>query len=142
MPEKQRAAMPLRVNEELSYGEISEVLSISVSAVESLIFRARARLRKLLEKKIEESAPCNGKNFPGPPDFEPPIHRIASWSAVHTVIKLSTGYATPYAICHRQRRSMTRSNRLQCSNLDAGNGGGQVFHDLFRQFQVDTDRLR
>lgn len=51
LPEKQRAAMLLRVNEELSYGEISEVLSVSVSAVESLIFRARARLRKLLEKK-------------------------------------------------------------------------------------------
>ena len=51
LPEKQRAAMLLRVNEELSYGEISEVLSVSVSAVEALIFRARARLRKLLQKK-------------------------------------------------------------------------------------------
>ena len=48
LPENQKAAMLLRVNEELSYAEISEVLSVSVSSAESLIFRARTRLRQLL----------------------------------------------------------------------------------------------
>jgi RNA polymerase sigma-70 factor, ECF subfamily len=49
LPQNQKAAMLLRVGEELSYAEISEVLSISVSAAESLIFRARTRLRQLLK---------------------------------------------------------------------------------------------
>jgi RNA polymerase sigma-70 factor (ECF subfamily) len=51
LPENQKAAMLLRVNEELSYAEISEILSISVSSAESLIFRARTRLRQLLNRK-------------------------------------------------------------------------------------------
>jgi RNA polymerase sigma-70 factor, ECF subfamily len=51
LPENQKAAMILRVNEELSYAEISEVLSVSVSSAESLIFRARTRLRQLLKKQ-------------------------------------------------------------------------------------------
>lgn len=50
LPENQRAVMLLRVNEELSYVEISKVLSVSVSTTESLIFRARTRLRQLLRK--------------------------------------------------------------------------------------------
>jgi RNA polymerase sigma-70 factor, ECF subfamily len=49
LPENQKAAMLLRVNEELSYAEISEVLSVSISSTESLIFRARTRLRQLLK---------------------------------------------------------------------------------------------
>jgi RNA polymerase sigma-70 factor (ECF subfamily) len=53
LPEKQRAALLLRVNDELSYSEISDVLSTSVSSVESLIFRARENLRKMLGKKKE-----------------------------------------------------------------------------------------
>jgi RNA polymerase sigma-70 factor, ECF subfamily len=51
LPENQKAAMILRVNEELSYAEISEVLSVSVSSAESLIFRARTRLRQLLKRQ-------------------------------------------------------------------------------------------
>jgi RNA polymerase sigma-70 factor (ECF subfamily) len=51
LPENQKAAMLLRVNEELSYEEISKVLSISVAGVESLIFRARTRLKQLLKRK-------------------------------------------------------------------------------------------
>jgi RNA polymerase sigma-70 factor, ECF subfamily len=51
LPENQKAAMLLRVNEELSYAEISEVLSVSVSSAESLIFRARTRLRQLLKRQ-------------------------------------------------------------------------------------------
>jgi len=53
LPEKQKAAMLLRVNEELSYSEIGNVLSTSVSSVESLIFRARENLRKMLREKLE-----------------------------------------------------------------------------------------
>ena len=48
LPENQRAAMLLRVNQGLSYQEIAQVLDLSVSAVESLIFRARQRLRQAL----------------------------------------------------------------------------------------------
>ena len=51
LPEKQKAALLLRVNEELSYSEIANILSTSVSSVESLIFRARGSLRKMLGKK-------------------------------------------------------------------------------------------
>ncbi len=48
LPEKQRAALLLRVNDELSYSEISDVLSTTVPGVESLIFRARENLKKML----------------------------------------------------------------------------------------------
>jgi RNA polymerase sigma-70 factor (ECF subfamily) len=51
LPEKQKAALLLRVNEELSYSEIGNILSTSVSSVESLIFRARENLRKMLGGK-------------------------------------------------------------------------------------------
>ncbi|MFH1136620.1 MAG: RNA polymerase sigma factor [Pseudomonadota bacterium] len=50
LPEKQRAALLLRVNEDLSYQEISRVLGTSVSSIESLLFRARRRLKKCLEQ--------------------------------------------------------------------------------------------
>jgi RNA polymerase sigma-70 factor (ECF subfamily) len=46
LPERQRTALMLKVEERLSYDEIAVVLKTSASAVESLIFRAR---RKLLE---------------------------------------------------------------------------------------------
>jgi len=48
LPENQRAAILLRASKGLSYQEISNVLSVSVSSVESLIFRARTRLREVL----------------------------------------------------------------------------------------------
>lgn len=48
LPEKQRAALLLRVNEDLSYAEIGNVLSTSIASVESLLFRARENLRKVL----------------------------------------------------------------------------------------------
>ena len=53
LPDKQRAALLLRVNEGLSYTEIGNVLSISVSSVESLLFRARENLRKKFRLNIE-----------------------------------------------------------------------------------------
>lgn len=50
LPENQKAAFTLHKLEGLSYQEISEVLHSSVSAVESLMSRAKANLRKELEK--------------------------------------------------------------------------------------------
>jgi RNA polymerase sigma-70 factor (ECF subfamily) len=49
LPERQRTALMLKAWEGLSYAEISEVMKISVSAVESLIFRARKQLMDMLE---------------------------------------------------------------------------------------------
>jgi RNA polymerase sigma-70 factor (ECF subfamily) len=51
LPENQRAALLLRVNEDLSYREIAEVLAVSVQSVESLLFRARTSLRRYLKEK-------------------------------------------------------------------------------------------
>jgi RNA polymerase sigma factor (sigma-70 family) len=50
LPENQKTAFNLHKTEELSYQEIADVMQVSVSAVESLLFRARQNLRKLLEK--------------------------------------------------------------------------------------------
>lgn len=49
LPEDQRAALLLRVNEGYSYREISNILNRSVSGVESLIFRGRKSLKKHLK---------------------------------------------------------------------------------------------
>src|SRR5436853_5359053 len=48
----QRAALVMRELEGRSYAEIAEILSLSVSAVETLIFRARRALREQLEEGI------------------------------------------------------------------------------------------
>src|SRR6516225_11591027 len=48
LPDTQRMALILRRYEELSYGEIAEVLELSVLAVKSLLFRARTELRERL----------------------------------------------------------------------------------------------
>jgi RNA polymerase sigma-70 factor (ECF subfamily) len=45
----QRAALVMRELEGRSYGEIAEILGLSVSAVETLLFRARRALREQLE---------------------------------------------------------------------------------------------
>lgn len=50
LAESQRVAFTLHYQEELSYQEIAAVLQTSVSAVESLLFRARQTLRKKLPK--------------------------------------------------------------------------------------------
>jgi RNA polymerase sigma-70 factor (ECF subfamily) len=50
LPANQRAAILLRHVHDLSYAEIATVLETSISAVESLLFRARSRLRDLLER--------------------------------------------------------------------------------------------
>jgi RNA polymerase sigma-70 factor (ECF subfamily) len=52
LPETQRMAVILRRYEELSYEEIAESLDQSVSAVKSLLFRARTELRENLKRYL------------------------------------------------------------------------------------------
>src|SRR3954452_25316676 len=55
LPEMQRMAIVLRRYDEFSYEEIAEILSLSVPAVKSVLFRARTELReKLRQYLIEE----------------------------------------------------------------------------------------
>ena len=53
LPENQKVAFTLHKLEDLSYQEISEVMQTSVSAVESLMHRAKQNLKKILEKEAE-----------------------------------------------------------------------------------------
>ena len=48
LPEPQRMAVVLRRYEQMPYEEIARVLDVSISAVKSLLFRARAALRDAL----------------------------------------------------------------------------------------------
>lgn len=54
LPDNQKVAFTLHKTEGLSYQEIADVMQLSVSAVESLLFRARQNLRKLLEKHFPQ----------------------------------------------------------------------------------------
>ena len=54
LPEAQRMAVVLRRYEQLSYEEIAKVLGLSVSAVKSLLFRARTALREALSGYLAE----------------------------------------------------------------------------------------
>jgi RNA polymerase sigma-70 factor (ECF subfamily) len=54
LPEAQRMAVVLRRYEQLSYEEIAAVLNLSVSAVKSLLFRARTSLRESLAGYLEQ----------------------------------------------------------------------------------------
>ena len=56
LPANQRAAIVLRHFHDFSYAEIAEVLETSVSAVESLLFRARRGLRDTLTAARDNSA--------------------------------------------------------------------------------------
>ncbi len=55
LPEKQRLAVVLRRYDEMAYEDICEVLKMSLPAVKSLLFRARAELRKHLSAYLGES---------------------------------------------------------------------------------------
>ena len=57
LPANQRAAILLRHVHDLSYAEIAAVLETSISAVESLLFRARSRLRDVIEPGENDHAP-------------------------------------------------------------------------------------
>lgn len=48
LPEKQHTAWVLNEMENMSYREISDVMNVSVASVESLLFRARQNLKKIL----------------------------------------------------------------------------------------------
>jgi RNA polymerase sigma-70 factor (ECF subfamily) len=48
LPEDQRAALVLSVYEDMSYKEIADTLGKTVRAVDSLLFRAKTNVRKLL----------------------------------------------------------------------------------------------
>ncbi len=54
LPEAQRMAVILRRYEQLSYEEIGGALNLSVSAVKSLLFRARTNLREALAGYLED----------------------------------------------------------------------------------------
>ncbi len=56
LPEKQRTALLLCRQEELSYEEIAEVLNCSVSATKSLIHRARETLKEQLKPYLRSGA--------------------------------------------------------------------------------------
>ena len=51
LPEKQKIAFTLNKLEDLSYVEVSDVMQVSVPAVESLMHRAKQNLREMLEKE-------------------------------------------------------------------------------------------
>lgn len=53
LPESQRMAVVLRRYEGMPYEEIAEVLGLSVSAVKSLLFRARTTLREALQDFLD-----------------------------------------------------------------------------------------
>jgi RNA polymerase sigma-70 factor (ECF subfamily) len=56
LPEMQRMAIVLRRYDEFSYEEIAEILSLSVPAVKSVLFRARTELREKLRQYLSEGA--------------------------------------------------------------------------------------
>ncbi|MEO6302159.1 MAG: sigma-70 family RNA polymerase sigma factor, partial [Bacteroidia bacterium] len=55
LPENQKTAFILSKLEDLSYLEIAEVMKVSVSSVESLLFRAKQNLQKLLGDYYEKN---------------------------------------------------------------------------------------
>jgi RNA polymerase sigma factor (sigma-70 family) len=55
LPETQRTAFTLSKLEHLSYAEIADVMEVSVSSVESLLFRAKQNLQKILAVYYEEN---------------------------------------------------------------------------------------
>ncbi len=50
LPEKQKTAFVLRQLEDLSYAEIADVMQTTTPSVESLLFRAKQNLQKILTK--------------------------------------------------------------------------------------------
>jgi len=55
LSENQQTAFNLNKVEGLSYNEVSEVMQVSVSSVESLLFRANQNLKKLLENYYQKN---------------------------------------------------------------------------------------
>ncbi len=55
LPENQKTAFILHKTEDLSYAEIAVVMDVTISSVESLMFRAKQNLQKLLEDYYEKN---------------------------------------------------------------------------------------
>ncbi len=55
LPENQQVAFTLNKYEDLSYQQIAEVMNKSIPSVESLLFRAKQNLRKILEDYYENN---------------------------------------------------------------------------------------
>lgn len=53
LPERQRSALILRVQEGLGHGDIAQALGVSISGVKSLLHRARVRLAAELKETLE-----------------------------------------------------------------------------------------
>jgi RNA polymerase sigma-70 factor (ECF subfamily) len=60
LPERQRLVVVLFRYEGKGYQEISEILELSVTAVKSLLFRAREALRERLAPLLQERAETGG----------------------------------------------------------------------------------
>jgi len=54
LPESQRIAITLNQYEGLGYAEVAEIMATTVSAVESLLFRAKKNLRKHLRRYYDD----------------------------------------------------------------------------------------
>ncbi len=54
LPANQKTAFILHKIEHLSHQEIAEIMNLSISSIESLIFRARTGLKKILEKHYND----------------------------------------------------------------------------------------
>jgi len=54
LPVNQRTAFTLHKLENFSYAEIAEIMDVSLSSVESLMFRAKQNLRKLLNTYYDQ----------------------------------------------------------------------------------------
>lgn len=55
LPDNQRISFVLNKMEGLSYKEVSEIMKMSESAIESLLFRAKQNLKKLLENYYNQN---------------------------------------------------------------------------------------
>jgi RNA polymerase sigma-70 factor (ECF subfamily) len=60
LPSRQRMALVLSQFEERSYKEIAEIMHISISSVESLIFRARTALKRKFNRSKQDRTQENG----------------------------------------------------------------------------------
>jgi RNA polymerase sigma-70 factor (ECF subfamily) len=56
LPEQQRTAIVLRDLEEVSYHEMAEIMKCTEQAARLKVFRARARMRELLEKSMRRKS--------------------------------------------------------------------------------------
>ena len=62
LPRKQRMAVILRRYENMPYEDIADILGISVSAVKSQLFRARATLRQILGQFLDSTPSPSSNN--------------------------------------------------------------------------------